>query len=70
MSLSRSAERVFHCLTAVAILSAALAVCADAQDAMFRSNPAHTGIFNAPGVPEYHKVKWQFRTKGPVYSSP
>jgi len=37
---------------------------------MFRSNPAHTGVFSAPGVAEFHKVKWQFHSNGPIYSSP
>ena len=37
---------------------------------MFRSNAAHTGVFSAPGVPEFHKLKWKFRTKGVILSSP
>ena len=41
-----------------------------AQDALFRANALHTGVFAAPGVPEFHKVKWQFRSKGPIVSSP
>src|SRR5262252_1808211 len=43
---------------------------AHSQDFLFRSNPAHTGFFNAPGVPEFHKVKWQFHTKAAILASP
>src|SRR5450432_3700663 len=38
--------------------------------AMFRSNPEHTGVYNAAGVPQFHKVKWKFHTSGMVISSP
>jgi eukaryotic-like serine/threonine-protein kinase len=48
----------------------ALAPSLRAQDALFRSNAAHTGVFSAPGVPEFHKVKWQFHAKGAILSSP
>lgn len=41
-----------------------------AQDAVFHSNAARTGVFDASGAPEFHGVKWTFRTKGPVLSSP
>lgn len=41
-----------------------------AEDPMFRGNPAHTGIYEASGVPQFHKIKWQFKTKGQVLSSP
>ena len=41
-----------------------------AEDPMFRGNPAHTGIYEASGVPQLHKIKWQFKTKGQVLSSP
>ena len=37
---------------------------------MFRENPAHTGIYDAVGVPNYSGVRWQFKTHGRVYSSP
>ena len=48
----------------------ALAPSLHAQDALFRSNAAHTGVFPGPGVPEFHKVKWQFHAKGAILSSP
>ena len=42
-----------------------------AQDSpMFRGNLAHTGVYNAPGVPKFSKIKWKFQTGGQVISSP
>jgi eukaryotic-like serine/threonine-protein kinase len=41
-----------------------------AQDAMFRGNPEHTGVYLAAGAPKFTKVKWQFQTKSQVLSSP
>jgi outer membrane protein assembly factor BamB len=37
---------------------------------MFRGNVQHTGVYDAPGVPELHGVRWKFKTRGRVYSSP
>jgi outer membrane protein assembly factor BamB len=50
----------------------ALAFCspAFAQDAMFRGNPQHTGVYAGPGVSPFTKIKWQFHTNGQVLSSP
>jgi outer membrane protein assembly factor BamB len=52
----------------------ALAVCwpvfAVAQDAMFRGNPEHTGVYDGAGVPQFSKIKWQFHTNAQVMSSP
>ena len=46
-------------------------VVSGASDAtMFRGNLLHTGVYDAPGVPELHGVKWKFKTGGRVYSSP
>jgi outer membrane protein assembly factor BamB len=49
-----------------------LAVCspAVAQDAMFRGNLQHTGVYSGPGISKFTKVRWQFQTKGQVLSSP
>src|SRR5215475_2549911 len=49
-----------------------LLVCAPAfaQDTMFRGNPQHTGIYPGPGISKFTKVRWQFRAKGQVLSSP
>ena len=41
-----------------------------AEDSTFRANPAHTGVYSASGVAQFHKIKWQFQTKGQVLSSP
>jgi hypothetical protein len=40
------------------------------QDAMFRGNPEHTGVYKAGGVSKFSGVKWQFHTKGQILSSP
>jgi outer membrane protein assembly factor BamB len=54
------------------VLLSILALCspAFAQEAMFRGNPQHTGVYGGPGVPQFTKVKWQFHTDGQVISSP
>ena len=41
-----------------------------AQEAMFRGNSEHSGVYAADGVPKLTGVKWQFHTKGQVLSSP
>jgi eukaryotic-like serine/threonine-protein kinase len=41
-----------------------------AQEAMFRGNPQHTGVYPGPGISKFTKVRWQFQTKGQVLSSP
>jgi outer membrane protein assembly factor BamB len=42
-----------------------------AQDSpMFRGNLAHTGVYDASGVPKFSKIKWKFQTGGQVISSP
>jgi len=40
------------------------------QDVMFRGNAEHTGVYGAAGAPKFTAVKWQFHTKGQVFSSP
>ncbi len=37
---------------------------------MFRGNPQHTGVYDAAGVPEFHRVLWKFHTDGYVISTP
>ena len=37
---------------------------------MFRGDLAHTGVYNAAGVPKFAAVKWKFQTGGRVVSSP
>jgi outer membrane protein assembly factor BamB len=38
--------------------------------ATFRGNPQHTGVYEAPGVPKFSRVKWKFQTHGRIFSSP
>jgi eukaryotic-like serine/threonine-protein kinase len=53
-------------------LLVALMVCwpARAQEAMFRGNPEHTGVYAAEGTPKLSKIRWKFETHGQVLSSP
>jgi len=37
---------------------------------MFRGNTAHTGVYEAAGVPKLSQVKWTFHAKGQLISSP
>jgi len=37
---------------------------------MFRGNTAHTGVYEAVGVPRLSQVKWTFHAKGQLISSP
>lgn len=42
-----------------------------AQDApMFRGDPQHTGVYDAPGAPTFNAVQWKFHTGGRVIASP
>lgn len=36
---------------------------------MFRNDPTHSGTY-AGGVPQFHRIRWTFHTKGEVVSSP
>jgi eukaryotic-like serine/threonine-protein kinase len=60
-------KMVRHSLLATLLLTL-LALGQDA--AMFRGNLAHTGVYNAQGVPKFSQVKWKFHTDGQVISSP
>jgi hypothetical protein len=57
-------------LCALVIPASAPSSGAAEQPAMFRGNPAHTGVYDSTGVPQPTKIKWQFQTKGQVLSSP
>jgi eukaryotic-like serine/threonine-protein kinase len=58
-------------LAALIVSAHVFAAAAFADDtAMFRGNPQHTGVYNAPGVPTFTKIKWKFHTRGMVISSP
>jgi eukaryotic-like serine/threonine-protein kinase len=54
------------------ILAMALAAWSPAfsQDATFRGNAQHTGFYGEAGIPQFAKIKWQFKTHGQVLSSP
>jgi outer membrane protein assembly factor BamB len=54
------------------ILATALAAASSAfaQDAMFRGNAQHTGVYSDTSNPQFSKIKWQFKTHGQVLSSP
>jgi eukaryotic-like serine/threonine-protein kinase len=42
-----------------------------AQDSpMFRGNLAHTGVYDAVGIPKFSRIKWKFQTGGQVIASP
>jgi outer membrane protein assembly factor BamB len=58
------------CVFLAIVVANACVPAAFSQDYYFHSNPAHTGEFYGHGISEFHKVKWQFRTKGPVLASP
>jgi len=40
------------------------------QDAMFRGNARHSGVYQGTGVPKFNRLKWSFRTGGMVIASP
>lgn len=54
------------------VLLASLAVCANAfaQNAMFRGNSQHTGVYPGPAPTQTPKIKWRFHTSAQVLSSP
>ena len=68
MHFSLAARRACTLLASAALF--ALAPPLRAQDALFRSNAAHTGVFSGPGVPEFRKLKWKFHTMAPFLASP
>src|ERR1700683_1927883 len=55
----------------VALICAALPIAAQAEaSASFRAEEPRSDIDAGPGVPLLHGVKWKFKPKGPVMSSP
>ena len=54
---------------ALAIFLCAAAAGAQAEP-MFRGNAAHTGLYDAEGPREFHRVRWAFPTGNRVVSSP
>jgi eukaryotic-like serine/threonine-protein kinase len=54
-----------------ALLCLSLSLPAAAQSlAAFRGDPQHSGIYQQPGVPLLHGLKWKFKTDGAVISTP
>jgi len=62
--------RLLKLTTTFAAIAFTMLTVASADDAMFRGNLQHTGVYNAAGVPAFSKVKWKFHTNGYVISSP
>ncbi len=48
--------------------SLSFAACAAEQAAMFRGDPAHSGVALSAGLPALHGVKWKFHCRGSVSS--
>ncbi len=40
------------------------------EDVSFRGDARHTGVYQGAGMPKFNGVKWTFKTKGAVLSSP
>ncbi len=36
----------------------------------FHGNVARTGVYDSPGPKQFNGVKWTFKTRGPIVSSP
>jgi eukaryotic-like serine/threonine-protein kinase len=47
-----------------------LAAMAAGAEPMFRAAPGHSGVYDGAGVPVLHGVRWKFRAKGPIISTP
>ncbi len=60
--------QVFLAAWLVATTHSVATLAADA--AGFRGDAARSGHYAAPGAPEFHGVRWKFRTGGAVMSSP
>ncbi len=54
----------------IVVLCAALPASPACADAMFRGDPAHTGVYSSPKMPALDRVKWKFKTGAKVLSSP
>lgn len=64
-------SKVATCLVFVALrISPSFTPAVGGGAAMFRGNPAHTGVYEAAGVPQLRGVKWRFNAGGELYSSP
>ncbi len=57
-------------LATIAVIVTLAGVSAAADASMFRGDPAHTGVYEAAGVPSFSGIKWQIRAGVQVISSP
>lgn len=57
-------------ILAALVLALPLASALGSDTAMFRGNPAHTGVYDAKGAIGPGGVKWKFHAGGELYSSP
>jgi outer membrane protein assembly factor BamB len=51
------------------VLSAIIVAAANSPSSMFRADAAHSGAYDSP-APALKAVKWRFKTKGRIFSSP
>jgi len=58
-----------HCFRLSVLLGISLHAFA-AEPAMFRGDPAHTGVYRSSVQPDLSTVKWKFKTEGRIVSSP
>ena len=57
-------------IAGVAMLSLSITSCGSGTTAMFRGDPAHTGVLSDSGPKSLDTLKWKFTTPDKVYASP
>ena len=57
-------------IAGVAILSLSITSCGSGTSAMFRGDPAHSGVIGGSGPKTLDALKWKFTTPDKVYASP
>ncbi len=67
---SRNGKLIFNLSLWIALAFAGSLSAFSADTAMFRGNPAHTGVYDAAGVPKLNGAKWTFNSGGQIYASP
>ncbi len=70
MAKGRFSLACLKCILAGAAFSMAVLPTLGQDEAMFRGNLAHSGVYPGVGVPKLNGVKWKFKTGGRVISSP
>ncbi len=56
--------------TKAAVAACAAALLSAAEPAMFRGDAAHSGIYSSEVAPQLSAVKWKFKTRSKIVSSP